>query len=104
MDQHPNQEKQLGQIQKKVNEIAANIERTQIADYVALMNRPIRLVWINFLTGLSRGVGIAIGFTIIASTILYLLRALGALNLPIIGSLIADIVQHVQHQLDLRGY
>ncbi|WP_333474130.1 DUF5665 domain-containing protein [Paenibacillus gyeongsangnamensis] len=104
MEQHPNHEKQLGHIQKKVNEIAANIERAQIADYIALMNQPIRLIWINLITGISRGVGIAIGFTFFASTIVYILKAIGALNLPIIGSYIADIVQHVQRQLEYRGY
>ncbi|UUZ85577.1 DUF5665 domain-containing protein [Paenibacillus sp. P26] len=100
----PNDEQRLQQIHEKVQEIAANIERTQIADYVALMNRPRRLLWINFWTGISRGVGIAVGFTIFASVILYVLRALGALNLPIIGGFIADIVKHVQYQLEGRGY
>lgn len=96
--------KLLEQIHGKVKEIAANMERTQIADYVQLMNRPRRLLWINFLTGISRGVGIALGFTVFASTILYLLKALGALNLPIIGDYIADIIKHVQYQLEGRGY
>ena len=96
------QEKLLEQVHNKVSEIAANIERTQIADYVLLMNSPIRLIWTNLLAGISRGVGIAIGFTIFASTILYLLQALNVLNLPIIGNYIADIVKHVQYQLEGR--
>jgi hypothetical protein len=33
-----------------------------------------------------------------------LLKALGALNLPIIGGFIADIVKHVQYQWEIRGY
>lgn len=36
-----------------------------------------------------------------AATIIYVLQALGALNLPIIGDYIADIVRIVQRQLEL---
>lgn len=39
-----------------------------------------------------------------AATILYVLQFLGALNLPIIGDYIADIVRIVQIQLEGKGY
>jgi hypothetical protein len=94
----------LDSIHEQVQKVAENIDRTQIADYVQLMNSPKRLIWTNLLVGISRGVGIAIGFTIFATTILYFLRALGALNLPIVGGFIADIVRHVQYQLEGRVF
>jgi hypothetical protein len=94
----------LKHINTKVTSIAANIERTQIADYVHLMNSPRKLIWTNLLAGVSRGVGIAIGFTVFTTTIVYLLQALGALNLPIIGDFIAELVKHVQFQLERDGY
>ena len=50
------------------------------------------------------GIGIAIGFTFFAATILYVLQMLGKLNLPIIGDYIADIVRIVQRQLEGRTY
>jgi hypothetical protein len=99
-----NDSKLLKSIHRQVHKVAENIDRTQIADYVQLMNSPKKLVWTNMLAGLSRGVGFAIGFTIFATTILYLLRALGALNLPIVGGYIADIVRHVQYQLEGRAF
>ncbi|MFC4808310.1 DUF5665 domain-containing protein [Paenibacillus sp. GCM10023250] len=94
----------LDALEKRLETLTAQMERTQIADYVQLLNRPFSLFWRNALGGLSRGVGIAIGFTVIASTILYLLQVLGALNLPIIGDYIADIVRIVQHQLEGKTY
>ena len=48
--------------------------------------------------------GIAIGFTFFAATIIYVLQLLGALNLPIVGDYIADIVRIVQRQLDMNTY
>jgi hypothetical protein len=90
----------LEKIHDAVTEMAKNMERTQIADYVQLLNSPKRLILLNILAGTARGVGIAIGFTLFTATIVYILKALGALDLPIIGDYIADIVRIVQAQLD----
>jgi hypothetical protein len=91
-------------LQLKLEKIAEQMEKAQIADYVMLLNRPARLIRINLLTGIARGVGIAIGFSVLAAVLLYALRLLGALNLPIIGDFIADIVKIVQVQLEGRAY
>lgn len=97
-------QKSLAALDKRMQHIASEMERTHIAEYVDLLNRPISLIWRNLLAGTARGVGIAIGFTFFAATILYVLRILGALNLPIIGDYIADIVRIVQIQLEGKSY
>ncbi|WP_438433438.1 DUF5665 domain-containing protein [Gorillibacterium sp. sgz500922] len=90
----------LTEVSRKVDQIAVNLERVQIADYINLMNKPWRLIFNNVLGGIARGVGIAIGVTVFTSTILYILQLLGALNLPIIGDYIARLIQVVQSQLE----
>jgi hypothetical protein len=99
-----NQAKQLNRVKKLVHAISEQMERTRIADYALLLNRPWRLLWLNLISGISRGIGIALGFTFFAATIIYVLQVLGALNLPIIGDYIADIVRIVQRQLELTTY
>ncbi|OAB34217.1 hypothetical protein PGLA_23550 [Paenibacillus glacialis] len=81
--------------------VAQSLEESRIQEYTQLLHRPWRLIWLNVLSGTARGVGIAVGFTFFAATILYFLQLLGALNLPIIGDYIADIVRIVQRQLEL---
>lgn len=97
-------QRSLAAVDKRLEHIASEMERTHIAEYVDLHNRPMKLIWRNLLAGTARGVGIAIGFTFFAATILYVLRILGALNLPIIGDYIADIVKIVQIQLEGKQY
>ncbi len=92
----------LNAIDERVKKIAIHLEKTDIADYVELMNRPGKLLFRNLLAGIARGVGVAIGFTVFMITLLYFLRALGALDIPIIGDYIADIIEIVQNQLDGR--
>jgi hypothetical protein len=94
----------LEAVHQTVTKLANQMEFAQINEYVQLMNRPWKVMYMNFLGGIARGVGIAIGFTIFASSIVYVLQALGALDLPIIGDYIADIVKHVQSQLEGTRY
>ncbi|MDM5276527.1 DUF5665 domain-containing protein [Paenibacillus silvae] len=94
----------IDELHTLTSRIANELERSRIAQYTELLNRPWKLIWLNLLSGTARGVGIAIGFTFFAATIIYVLQVLGALNLPIVGDYIADIVRIVQRQLDMNTY
>jgi hypothetical protein len=100
----PSGQARIDLLAQEMDRLSARLERAKIAEYVDLLNRPLSLVWRNFVGGMARGIGIAIGFTFFAATILYVLQMLGKLNLPIIGDYIADIVRIVQRQLEGRAY
>lgn len=87
-----------------VARLAVNMEKMKLAEYVDLLNSPWRLLWINFISGIARGLGIAIGFAILGAVIVIVLRKLVDLNLPVIGGFVADIVEIVQQQLRSRSY
>lgn len=103
-DENGNEKKLLDDMHRRITEMANQMERVQIADYVQLLNSPRKIIFTNIVAGISRGIGIAIGFTFFASTILYILQALGALNLPIVGDYIAEVVKYVKAQLEGRAY
>lgn len=87
----------------KLDEISLRMEKLGIAEYVEMLNHPRRLFFINFWAGLIRGFGMAIGFTILAALVIYVLQKLVVLNTPLIGDFIADIVNIVQNQLEVHG-
>lgn len=86
---------------RKLYEIEGKLERANLAEFMQLLEKPVRLLWLNFIAGLARGFGIAIGLTIIAGLFIVLLSTLAKLNLPIIGKYIADLVRIVNQQLRL---
>ncbi len=92
-------EKRLNKINKKLDEILKRMEAKHIAEYVELMNNTKKLVWKNFIVGISKGIGIAFGFTILGAIAIYLLRQIVMLNLPVIGAFIKDIMDIVE-QMD----
>lgn len=87
----------LDRLQKTIE----GLDKAGIAEWVELYRRPRRLLWINFLSGIARGFGIAIGFTVVGALFLLLLGRIAQLNLPIIGEFLGDLVRLVQ--LELRG-
>lgn len=79
-----------------IKNIGIQLEKSKFGQYVDLMQNPTRLIILNFLGGISRGFGIAIGFTILGAIVLYSLERLVMLNLPIIGGVISEVVKLVQ--------
>lgn len=73
-----------------------HLEAMRVADYVELLEKPTRLIFINFIAGLSRGLGIAIGASLVFALLVQVLHRLLILNIPGIGNFIADIVRIVE--------
>jgi hypothetical protein len=84
---------------KKIDELSISIEKMKLAEYVELLNNPKRLLYINFLSGLAKGIGAAVGFTILGAIVILLLKKLVLLNIPFIGDFVAEIVRLVQYKL-----
>lgn len=87
---------------EKVADLTLAMEKMNMAEYLQLFNRPMRLLYINFIAGMARGFGFAVGFALLGAILVYLLQKLVVLNLPVIGNFIADIVQMVQYQVQAR--
>ncbi|WP_406678678.1 DUF5665 domain-containing protein [Neomoorella carbonis] len=82
-----------------MQQLTAAIEKASIAEWIEIYRRPWRLLYLNFAAGVARGLGIAVGFTILGAIVIYIIRELALLNLPVIGKLIAEIVRMVQQEV-----
>lgn len=94
-----NNKEEKGLLLTKINELSISMEKMKLAEYIDLLNNPKRLLYINFLAGISRGIGTAIGFTILGAIVVFILRKLVLLNIPLIGDFVAEIVRMVQYRL-----
>ena len=83
-------------IADQLSKLASRLESMRVAEYMELLEKPGRLILINFIAGISRGLGIAIGATVVFALLLEGLRRLILLNIPGIGSFIADVVRIVE--------
>jgi hypothetical protein len=83
-------------INKKIDKISNILERSNIIELSYIIGSKKEILKRNLIAGIARGVGIGIGVTVVTAIIIYLLRRLIMLNIPIIGDYIADIVDIVE--------
>ncbi|MFO7819848.1 MAG: DUF5665 domain-containing protein [Halanaerobacter sp.] len=86
-------------LKKAIERFIINAEKMKMAEYIELFNSPRRLIYLNFVAGLARGFGIAIGVTLLGAIFLSILYRVADLNLPLIGEYIAQLVIIVQQHL-----
>lgn len=98
------QEEAINSLREKIVELSTNMEKMKLAEYVDLLHSPWRLLWVNFISGIARGLGIAVGFAILGAVLIIFLQKLVELNIPVIGGIIADIVEVVQQQVKASSY
>ena len=83
----------------KMRELARTLAKMKFGDYVEYLNNTKRMLVTNFISGLARGFGMAIGFSVLGAIALYFLTKLANQNIPIIGNFITEIVRMVQDNL-----
>ncbi|QZY57490.1 DUF5665 domain-containing protein [Crassaminicella profunda] len=88
-------EKRISNLEKNIEKISKELEKTKIGEYVDIMNNPKRLLYVNFVAGLARGLGTAIGLTILAALFFYILQK--TVDLPLIGKYIAELIDIIEN-------
>ncbi len=95
-----NDEEKQGLLIRQIDRWIASMERLRLSDYVHYVDDRKRMFWSNFWGGMARGVGMAVGFTILGALLVLLLQDLARRNLPLIGDALAEIVRVVQRQME----
>lgn len=86
-------------LSERLEKLTFAMEKMNLAEYTALLQNPWRLLWVNFMAGSARGLGLGVGFAILTAVLLYILRGLMTANLPYISDFIATIVRLVDQNL-----
>ena len=91
MDQEKNKE-----LLTRWERIAERLDASRIAEYVELMNKPRKLIWTSFVAGIARGLGAAVGATVVFALVLEVLRRLIVVNVLGIGDFIVSILKVIE--------
>lgn len=82
---------------ENIDKLNKSLQRNNFLNLVELLGDRKKLFIRNFSSGIFKGIGIGIGVTLITAILLILLQKIVALNIPVIGEFIADIVDIVQN-------
>ena len=84
---------------EKTTNLNVKFDPFDVRGLVNYIRHPVRLFFLNVLAGMGRGVGFAIGVSILAALIIFFLRRI--VNIPYIGKFIAQLLDVVEEQRTL---
>jgi len=79
------------QLVDQMERLSRHLEALRIADYIELLEKPWKLITTNFLAGVARGVGFAVGTSIIFALLVETLRRIILINIPLINDYLVEI-------------
>jgi len=91
----------LESLNSRIGKLAMSMEKTRIDEYTTMLSRPFRFFMLNLGAGIFRGVGMAVGMTLVAAVILFVVAKIlmRMVDLPIIGMYIAEIAKFVNQYI-----
>ena len=84
---------------RRLERLAQRMEYLRLDAYLKYVHNWKRRLAFEFLSGIARGVGFSVGFTVLGALLLYLLRNAALANLPVIGRFLAELVRIVENNL-----
>ena len=84
---------------ERAERIARQMEQLNLDAYLRYVRDWRKRLVSEFASGVVRGVGFSIGFTLISAMILFFLRNAAIANLPVIGEFVADVIRIVERSL-----
>lgn len=88
--------KKIKKLEKLINDLNINMAKNNLIDFSEVLGNWKELLKRNLISGIFKGIGIGIGFTIITAIIVYVLQKIVRLNIPVIGEYISDIIDIVE--------
>ncbi|HIQ72560.1 MAG TPA: hypothetical protein IAB73_10190 [Candidatus Onthenecus intestinigallinarum] len=83
----------------RIERLAGNVEKLRLSEYLQYVSDTRRLIWVNFISGVARGFGFAVGFSLLGALFIVLLQRMAVDSLPVIGEFLAEVIRIVEKNL-----
>ncbi|MDR0339845.1 MAG: DUF5665 domain-containing protein [Desulfovibrio sp.] len=77
---------------KHLKQLAKYLDSSGIAEYVQLTRKPGKLLWLNFIAGIARGLGFTIGTTLVLAVVYKILSRVISMNIPYITEMLRELI------------
>ena len=84
---------------RRLEELVERLERLGLEEYLVYLKNRRALFFVNFLAGLARGFGLAIGFTVLGAAVIAFLQRILLESMPNISSFLADMIRIIQTKI-----
>jgi len=77
---------------ERLDQLLTRLDSSGIAEYVKLSKRTGKILWLNFLSGIAKGLGFTVGTAIVLALVYKLLRHLINMNIPYLTELLKEFI------------
>ena len=81
---------------EELKQLLKRLDRSVIAEYVKLSQRTGKILWLNFLSGVARGLGFTIGTTLVLAVVYKIESQIISMNIPYITQWLQNLVEMVK--------
>ena len=82
-----------------IRRLTDTLERMQLDDYLEYVSNRRRMLLNNLLYGVARGLGFAVGFTVLGALAIVLLKNVVLENIPIISDFFAEVIHAIEARM-----
>mgnify|MGYP000022276301 FL=1 len=68
------------------------LDNAGLAEYVKLSQQTGKILWLNFLSGIARGLGFSIGATLVLAVVYKILTRIISMNIPYLTELLQQVM------------
>ena len=83
----------------RIERLAVNVEKLRLSEYLQYVSDTRRLIWVNFISGVARGFGFAVGFSLLGALFIVLFQRMAVDSLLVIGEFLAEVIRIVEKNL-----
>ena len=86
MNTHNDQEQAQAEL------LLQRLDNAGLTEYVKLSQKTGKILWLNFLSGIARGLGFSIGATLVLAVVYKILARIISMNIPYLTELLQQIM------------
>ena len=80
---------------QQLDTLALRLENSGLAEYVKLSQRTGKILWLNFISGIAKGLGFTIGATVVLAVIFKIISYIINMNIPYLTELLRQAMEIV---------
>ena len=78
--------------QARTELLLERLDNAGLAEYVKLSQQTGKILWLNFLSGIARGLGFSIGATLVLAVVYKILARIISMNIPYLTELLQQVM------------
>lgn len=82
-----------------IERLTDTLERMHLDEYLEFVSNRKRMLWRNLLYGMVRGLGFALGFSVLGALAIVLLKNLVLQNIPVISDFLAEVIHAIEARM-----